>query len=103
AEVAQEPLGDLAPVRVGRVDRLAAAVADDQPAVERELVALGVPSEIVVVVEDQDARRGANGAAIEEGGREPADAAADHDQVVAFLGRNAVAPEGGAPARAPAR
>src|SRR5262249_55851018 len=99
AEIAQQGLGDIAPVRAGRVDRLAAAVADDAAAVECELVALGVAAEIVVVVEDQDAGRGPGGAAIEEGGREPADAAADHDQVVAFLGRNAVEPEGGALAR----
>ena len=77
-------------MRAGRIDRLAAAVADDQAAVEGELVALGVAAEIVVVVEDEDAGGGPGGAAIEPGGRQPADAAADHDQIVAFLDRRAV-------------
>jgi hypothetical protein len=76
-------------VGVGAIDRLAAAVADDQPAVERELVALGVAAEIIVIVEHEDACRRPGGAAIEPGGGEPADAAADHDEVVALLDRQA--------------
>jgi hypothetical protein len=43
-----------------------------------------VAAEIIVVIEHKDARL-RPGAAIEMGGREPADAAADHDQVVALL------------------
>ncbi len=41
-------------------------------------------AEIIMVVEHEDARL-RPGAAIEVSGREPADAAADHDQVVALL------------------
>src|SRR5262249_12178441 len=73
AEVAQQALGDLAVIAVGRIDRFAAAVADHATAVERELVALGVATEIIVVVEHQDARGRPGGAAIEPGGRKPAD------------------------------
>ena len=87
AEVAQQTFGDVAVVRLGGIDRLAAAVADHQTAVERELVAPGMAAEIVVVVEHEDARRRPGGAAVEPGGREPADARADHDEVVALLDR----------------
>src|SRR6185369_6651293 len=83
-EVAQQALGVRAPLCLRRVDRLAAAVANEQPPADGELVALGVAAEIIVVIEHKDARL-RPGAAIEMGGREPADAAADHDQVVALL------------------
>src|SRR5262249_29039436 len=96
AEVAQQALGDLAVIAVGRIDRVAAPVADHATAVERELVALGVAAEIIVVVEHQDARGRPGGAAIEPGGRKPADAATDHDEVVALLDRQAVERETGA-------
>ena len=70
--------------------RFAAAVADQQPAIEHELVALGVAAEIVVVVEHEDARRRPGGAAIEPGGGEPADAAAHDHEIVALLDRQRV-------------
>ena len=50
-----------------------------------ELVALGVAAEVVVVVEDQDPRLRAVQLAMEVRGCEPADATADHDQVVSFV------------------
>ena len=53
-------------------------------------------AEVIVIVEDEDARRGAGGATIEPGGREPADAGADHDQVVTLGDRKAL--EGKTPA-----
>src|SRR6185369_2013841 len=83
-EVAQQALGVRAPLCLRRVDRLAAAVADEQAPADGELVALGVAAEIIVVIEHKDARL-RPGAAIEMGGREPADAAANYDEVVAFL------------------
>ena len=89
AEIAQQALGHRAVERVRRLQRLAAAVADDAAAIEREFVALGVAAEIVVVVEDQDAG-GWLGAPVEPRRRKPADAAADHDQIVGFLDRQAV-------------
>src|SRR5262249_14451282 len=64
---------------------LAAAVADDGIAVDRELVAPRMAAEIVVVVEDEDARVVPRRAAIEPRRRKPADAAADHDEVVSFF------------------
>ena len=50
-----------------------------------EFVALGMAAEIVVVVEDQDPGPVAVQLAVEVRRRQPAEAAADHDQVVAFI------------------
>ena len=47
-------------------------------------------AEIIVVVEHEDAGGWPGGAAIEPGGREPADAGTDHDQIVALLDRRVV-------------
>src|SRR5262245_42668677 len=52
AELAQQIPGGRPEKCVRRLKRLAAAIADDAAAIERELVALGVAAEIVVVVED---------------------------------------------------
>ncbi len=60
------------------------AVGNPQLAARPELVALRVPAEIVVVVEDQDARVLVDARAIEVRGRETADPAADDDEVVGF-------------------
>ena len=90
AELAHEVLGNRAVQRLRRLHRLAAAVADDPAAVERELVALGVAAEVVVVVEDQDAGPWADGAPVEPRRRETADAAADDHQIVAILHRQIV-------------
>ena len=49
-----------------------------------ELVAPGMAAEIVAIIEHQDPRAG-DGAAIKPGRCEPADAAADHDEVVVFV------------------
>ena len=89
AKIAQQALGDGAVERFRRLQRLAAAIADDAAAVEGELVALGVAAEIVVIVENQDAG-GRLGAAVEPRRRKPADAAADHDEVVGLLDRQAI-------------
>src|SRR5262249_27100183 len=85
-EIGQEPTGHLGPLRARRIDRLAAAIADHQAAIDRELVALGVTAEIVVIVEHEDARLRPHSTAVEPCGREPADAAADHDQVITLFG-----------------
>ena len=86
AEFLKQGLGRWAVERIGRLERLAAAVADDAALADRELVALGMAAEVVVIVEDQDARLRVL-AAIEPGGREPAQAATNHDEVVAFFDR----------------
>src|SRR5436190_4632498 len=79
--------------RLRRLHRLAAAVAEDQAAIEAELVTLGVAAEIVMVVEDEDARP-RNGAPIEPRGRKTADTAADHDEIVALRDGRCVDCEG---------
>ena len=80
-------------MRAGEFDRLAAAVPEHEAAVEGEFVALGVAAEIVVVVEDEDAGGWPGGAAVEPGGRKPADAGTDHDEIVALLDRRAAEPD----------
>src|SRR5262249_12305879 len=99
AKVAQQAFGDVAVVLLGRVDRLAAAVTDDQSTVDSELVAFGVAAEIIGVVEHQNARRRPCRATIEPSGRQPADPAADHDEVVALLERQSIEGEPRARAR----
>ncbi len=101
AEIAQQALGDGAVKRIRRLQRLAAAIADDAAAIERELVPLGVAAEIVVIVEDQDAG-GRPGAPVEPRRRKPADAAADHDEVVGFVDRQRHRSESCGPSRASA-
>ena len=56
AQLLQQPLGHAAVQPLGRLHRLAAAIADDQALIDAEFVALGMPAEIVVIVEDEDAR-----------------------------------------------
>ena len=74
-----------------------AALHQFEPAILAELVALGMAAEIIVVVQDQHARLRPR-RAIEMRRRQAADAAADHDQLVARrLVRRLV---GGGPERA---
>ena len=54
-------------------------------AIDRELVALGMAAEVIMIVEHENARLRI-GAPIEERRRKAADAAAHHDQIVALLG-----------------
>ena len=70
---------------LGRHHRLRAAVAQQQPVADAELAAARVAAEIVVVVEDQDARPRA-ALAIGPGRREPRQPGADDDEIVGFLG-----------------
>ena len=81
----EHALGDRAVV-VGALDRLRAAVAEHHAVAGGELVALGVSAEVVVIVEDEDARLVAGLLAIEIGRRQSADAASDDDEVVALGG-----------------
>src|SRR5262249_26874477 len=84
AELTQEPGGNNA-VRSRAVDLQRPPVHQLDPAAQLELVALRVPAKVVVIVEDENARRGL-ALAIEIGGRETADAAANDHEVVG-LGR----------------
>src|SRR5215831_4644072 len=68
------------------VDGERAAIDELDLTAQSELVAFGVAAEIVMVVEDQDASAGPRLCPVEIGGGEPADPAADHDQIVALSG-----------------
>ena len=81
----QQSLGDGA-VAGRAFDGLSAAVAEQHPVPGFELVALGVPAKIVVVVENQDACPASGSLAIEVRCCQSADAPADHHQVVALAG-----------------
>src|SRR5271157_2377251 len=85
AEIGEQGLSDLA-VLVGTLDRLRASVAEHHAIGGGELVALGVSSEVVVIVEDEDARLVAGLPAIEVGSGQSADAASHDDEVVGFGG-----------------
>jgi hypothetical protein len=50
-----------------------------------ELVPLGVASEVVVVIEDEDTSVVSHGLAVEVGGRETGDASSHNDEVVALV------------------
>src|SRR4029077_12882834 len=62
-------------------------VPEQQPITNPKFITLGVPTEIVVIFENQDARRGAVRLAIEPCRRQAADAAADHHQIEILLNR----------------
>ena len=85
-DVLQQLAGHLG-VAPRRIDRLTAAVADQQLAVDVELVALGVPAEVIVIVEHQNPRLRADALAMEQGRRQPRDAAADDHQIIGLVGQ----------------
>ena len=72
-----------------RLHRLAATVANQVPAVDLELVALCVPAEVVERIEHEDAGVGFLATVVPRR-REATDPSADHDEIVAFLRRDAV-------------
>ena len=82
AQDAPELAGVLDP---GRHHRLRAAVAQQQPVADAELAAARVAAEVVVVVEDQDARSRPP-LAIGPGRGEPGQPRADDDEIVGLLG-----------------
>jgi hypothetical protein len=71
-------------VRFRRLHEHRSTEAEQRLAVDRELVALRVTAEIIVIVENQDARVGVDVAAIEICGCQPADACANDNEVVVF-------------------
>jgi hypothetical protein len=79
AQCPDQPVGDLG-IRIGAVDLQRAAVHQHHMAADMEFVALGMAAEIVVVLQDQDARLGP-GLAVEIGRGETGNAAAHHDQI----------------------
>ena len=62
-----------------------AAVHEEHAPLISELVPLGVPSEVVVVVQDEDSGIGTHLLAKEISGRKPTDASSHHDEVVGFV------------------
>src|SRR5262249_30723197 len=85
AEVVKHALGNVTVV-AGAFDGLRSAVAKDEPAIHSKFIALGVSAEVVVIVENQNARIAAYLLTIKVRGRESADTAANDDEVVRFLG-----------------
>ena len=69
---------------------MAAAVADEQALVDRELVALGLTAEVVERIENEDTGVGPDSAPIEPGSGKPADSPANHDEVIAFFDRKVI-------------
>ena len=61
-----------------------AAVAQEQATRNLKFVALGVPAEVVMIIEDQDARARARLLAIEVGCRQTTDTAPHHYKIVGF-------------------
>ena len=81
AEVRQQLLRGEA-VGERRFDAHRAAVGKDGAALVRKLVALGVPAEIVVVVEDEDAAVVPQCLPVEPGGGQAGDTTADNDEII---------------------
>jgi hypothetical protein len=77
AECTQKAVGNCA-IGPRGVDRVGSAIHQRQPAGEPEFIALGMAADIVVIIDNEDARIRAPGA-IKIRRREPADAAADHN------------------------
>ena len=73
-------------VTLGRLDVQRSAIDGEQASVVSKFIAFGVPAEIVVIVEDQNA--GIAAGALQEvvGRAQPADSSADDHQVVALVG-----------------
>ena len=71
-------------IGTGAVDLHRAAVEQQQFAVDLDLVALGMAAEIVVILDDQDARVRLR-LAVEVRSGQPADPAADDDQVIGIV------------------
>jgi len=84
AKLLQQPLGFGAVARRS-FNGLGPSVAEQQAITGAELVALRVPAEIVVILQDQNARVVAGILPIEERSRQTADARSDDDQIVGFV------------------
>ena len=78
------PMACRAPEGLGRLNGFAAAVAQDQPPIDSHLAAARVAAEVVVVIQNQNARVGI-ALTIEVGGREPADPCTHDHQVDCFI------------------
>ncbi len=80
----QTPEQGLGRIRIltGLLKALAAAVAEQSFAVHRKLIPLGVPAEVVMIVQNKDTCAGAETLTVEPGGRETGNSAADHDEII---------------------
>ena len=70
----------------------AAAIADQQAFADPELVAARMTAKFVVIVEDEDARIGAESRAVVMRGGQATDPGANHDAVVLLLDRQSADP-----------
>src|ERR1700732_5548371 len=75
-----------------RFDRLWAAVAEKHALTSMKLIALGVSSKVVVIIEEQEASVGSGGLAVKISGRQTTDAGSDHDQIVGLVVSNGFGP-----------
>ena len=91
-ELAHEGIHRRRKIRLRRLQCFAAAVADQQPVADPELVAARMTAKFVVIVEDEDARIGAESRAVVMRGGQAADPGADHDAVVLLLDRQSADP-----------
>ena len=80
AEFGDQAEGRAAPAGLRRLHRFAAAIADQQASVDLEFVAAGMSAEVIVIVENQNARGGAR-LVHEIRRREAADAGAHHREI----------------------
>src|SRR5262249_50700974 len=88
AKFVEEVLRHAAVKRFRRLERLAAAVAENEAPVEGELIALGMTTEIIVIVENKNTGARAHGTAIEPSRGQPADPGPDYEKIVGlFRGR----------------
>jgi len=89
AQRVHQPLDCLAEQSFGRLQRLSPTVPEQQTITHSKFIALGVSTEIVVIFENQDARRATVRLAIKPRRRQAADTAADHHQIETLLDREA--------------
>ena len=79
-------------VVVGRFQRLSSSIADQQPLTGLELIALRMPAEIIVIVENQNLRAGSSELAEEVRGGKATDSSTHDHEIVRFLVVDSIRP-----------
>jgi len=90
ADLVKQGFGDIA-ILVGTFDGLRSTVAQQHPPAGAKFVAFGMAAEIVMIVQDENARTFPCASAKEISGRETAEAAADNDEVIVLAGGGRIA------------
>src|SRR5713226_62042 len=89
-QLRQQVLGDLA-VLGWTLDRLCSSVAQQLASARLKLIALGVPAEVVMIIQNQNARLWTRALAVKVRRRQPADSGSHHHQIVGLTGINGLA------------